>query len=333
MSALGDAGDAREGSTTGQIDVHAHFLPSSYLAAVERCGVEHPDGIHRWPSWDVDAAEALMDSAGIASAVLSVSSPGLLLGGGIDVVGLARQVNEEGAEIVRCRPGRFGLFASLPLPEVEAAAKEAAYAIDHLGAEGIVFMSNYDGLYLGDERLDPLFEVLDARRAVVFVHPTSPLCWEHTALDHPRPLLEFFFDTTRSIANYLLNGGAQRFPRVELIVPHAGAALPALFDRIVGFVESGFAPAQVTAAQIGEGLGRLWFDLAGLAATQQSYAIRRLAGIDRLLYGSDYPFTTDHQVARALDELRSSSALSPEELGTNLRQNALRLFPRFGADR
>lgn len=317
----------------GQIDVHAHFLPPSYVAAAARAGVEHPDGVHRWPPWEADAAVELMDSLGVASAVLSVSSPGLLLGGGTDAVALARLVNEEGAAIVRERRDRFGFFASLPLPDVEASVAEATHALDDLDADGIVLMSNADGLYMGDRRLDPLFELLDARGVTVFVHPTSPLCWEHTALDRPRPLLEFFFDTTRAIVNYLLTGGPQRFPRVRVIVPHAGAAVPMLFDRVVSFVERGATPADVDAHQVRESLGCLWFDLAGVAAAQQSHAILRLAGRERLLYGSDYPFTSAPQVARAFDDLAHSSALSAEEFGSRLRSNALQLFPRFGSDR
>jgi predicted TIM-barrel fold metal-dependent hydrolase len=316
----------------GLIDVHAHFLPPSYRRAIERAGAEHPDGIAHWPSWDAEAATELMDSLGIASAVLSVSTPGLLVGGGTDPVALAREVNEEGVALARGAPGRFGCFASLPLPDVDAAAAEAARALDTLGADGVVVMTNYDGLYLGDRRLDPLFEVLDARGAVVFVHPTSPVCGAATSLGRPRPLLEFFFDTTRAVANYLLNSGPQRFPAVEMVVPHAGAALPVLFDRVTGFVARGATRAEATVDDLHAGLARLWFDLAGHAAHQQSFAIRRLAGVDRLLYGSDYPFTSAAQVARNLDDLRNASALGTEELGTGLRRNALRLLPRFGAD-
>lgn len=317
---------------SGLIDVHAHFLPPSYRRAVERSRMEHPDGIAHWPSWEPEEAIDLMDSLGIDGAVLSVSSPGLLLGAGTDVVALARDVNEEGAALTRDHPGRFGTFASLPLPDVEAAMEEAVHALDVLGADGVVLLTNYEGLYLGDRRLDPLFEVLDARRATVFVHPTSPVCCEQTSLGRPRPLLEFFFDTTRAVTNYLLQGGPQRFPAVDVIVPHAGAALPVLFDRVAGFVSRGATPAEVTVDEVHAGLQRLWFDLAGHAAPQQSHAVRRLAGLERLLYGSDYPFTPAAQVTRALEELRTSSALTAEEVGTQLRRNALRIVGRFGGD-
>lgn len=317
----------------GLIDVHAHFLPASYVEAAGLAGMAHPDGIAHWPPWDVGAALDLMGSLGIATSILSVSTPGLLLGGGTDVVGLARRVNDEGAALAHAHPGRLGFFASLPLPDVGPAVDEAVRALDDLGAAGVVLMTNYDGLYLGDRRMDPLFAALDERRAVVFVHPTSPMCWECTALDRPRPLLEFFFDTTRAIVNYLLNGGRQRFPGVEVIVPHAGAALPVLADRVAGFVERGAMTVDVSAAQVVEGLRSLWFDLAGHAAAQQSHAIRRLVGVDRLLYGSDYPFTPGPQVTRSLDELRRASALSADEVEQTLAHNAATLFPHFGGDR
>lgn len=320
-------------ASAGLLDVHAHFLPAAYLEAVERSGMGAPDGIAHWPSWDADDALALMDELGVAAAVLSVSSPGLLLGGGTDVAALARRVNDEGAALVRQHPDRFGFFASLPLPDVDAATSEAVRALDELGADGVVCMTNYDDLYLGDRRLDPLFAALAARRAVVFVHPTSPSCWDRTSLDRPRPLLEFFFDTTRAITNYLLNGGTERYPDVEVIVPHAGAALPVLADRIVAFVERGAMAADVTAPQVAAGLQRLWFDLAGLAAANQSHAIRRLAGLDRLLYGSDFPFTPRPAVVRCLDQLRRDSALSAGEVDHVLRRNAATLFPRLGGDR
>lgn len=317
-------------ATEGLIDVHAHFLPSSYRQAAERAGVEHPDGIAHWPSWDVAAAIELMDSLGIASAVLSLSSPGLLLGAGTDVGALARAVNEEGAALAREHPGRFGTFASLPLPDVPASIGEAEHALDVLGADGVVLLTNYGGVYLGDPRLDPLFSVLEERHTVVFVHPTSPACSDEVSLGRPRPMLEFFFDTTRAVANYLLHGGPQRFPSVEVVVPHAGAALPVLFDRVAGFVARGATASGVTADDVHAGLRRLWFDLAGHAAHQQSHAIRRLAGVERLLYGSDFPFTPPPVVARALEELRGASALTADEVATQLRRNALGLLPRFG---
>lgn len=304
------------------IDVHSHFLPQGYVREMERAGIEHPDGIARWPVWELDGLLEMMEQAGVAKAILSVSSPGVAIGDRGRTAALARDVNEQAAGIVRARPDTFGFFASVPLPNVEGAVEEAVFALDHLRADGLVLMTNYEGTYLGDAIMDELFEVLDDRKAVVFVHPTSPPFWEETSLGFPRPMLEFFFETTRAVTNYLLRGGQVRYPNVRVIVPHAGAALPALADRLAGFVERRVAPSELHAEDVLSGLRGLWYDLAGYAAGQQSHAIRRLVGLDRLLYGTDYPFTSRDQVMQNLAALQGGSALTAEELADRLRSNA-----------
>jgi predicted TIM-barrel fold metal-dependent hydrolase len=123
-----------------------------------------------------------MDACGIGNTMLSVSSPGVVFGDDGAAQALTRQVNETGAEAVRDEPGRFGLFASLPLPNIDAALAEIAYSLDELQADAVVLMSNYHGTYLGDPALEPVFKELARRRAVVFVHPTSPVCAACSAL-------------------------------------------------------------------------------------------------------------------------------------------------------
>ena len=135
------------------VDVHAHFLPRSYREALERAGVEHPDGFPFVPRWSAESALALMDEVGIGTALLSISSPGLSFVNGHERSSLARAVNEDGAAAVRDHSDRFGLFASLPLPDVDAALEEIAHASQALHADGFVLMTNYDGVYLGDGRL------------------------------------------------------------------------------------------------------------------------------------------------------------------------------------
>src|SRR5258708_7670521 len=117
------------------------------------------------------------------------------------VTGPAPRVNEEGALATADHPGRFGLFASLTLPDVDGALAEAEHAFDVLKADGVTLESNHHGIYMGDSRFDPLFAELDRRRAVVFMHPTSPTCpcCQAAGLAYPRPMLEFMFETTRAV--------------------------------------------------------------------------------------------------------------------------------------
>jgi hypothetical protein len=120
----------------------------------------------------------------------------------------------------------------LPLPDVDAAMAEIAYCCDHLDVDGFALLTNVGGTYLGDPSREPVFRELNRREARVFIHPTSPACWEHTSLGRPRPMLEFFFDTTRAVVDLVLNGTIARHTDIEFIIPHAGATLPMIVDRV-----------------------------------------------------------------------------------------------------
>ncbi len=154
----------------------------------------------------------MMDRLGIAASLLSISSPGVHFGDDGAARDLARQVNEEGHRAAEAHPGRFGLFAALPTPDVDGSLAEIRYCYDQLGVDGVALLTNAGGTYLGDPALEPLFAELDRRHARVFVHPTSPACWESTSLNRPRPMIEFLFDTTRAIVNLVLNGTVARHP-------------------------------------------------------------------------------------------------------------------------
>jgi hypothetical protein len=172
-----------------------------------------------------------MGELDVRLAILSISSPGVHFGEAAAAVELARAVNEAGAHIVRAKPGRFGFFAALPLPELDAAVVETRYALDKLGANGICPFTNHDGMYLGDERLEPIYAEVEARKSVVFVHPTSPP-QPAEGLGFAAPMLEFIFETTRSITDLVLTGVLVRHPELRIIVPHAGAALPIVAGRV-----------------------------------------------------------------------------------------------------
>jgi predicted TIM-barrel fold metal-dependent hydrolase len=219
----------------GLVDVHAHYLPPVYREALAAAGIDRPDGMPAVPDWSAGAHVALMDRLGIDTALLSVSSPGVRFGDGVgasDAVALARAVNDVGAATAREHPGRFGVFASLPLPDLDASIAEVERALDGLGLDGVVLMTNVDGVYLGDPSLEPLMAELDRRGAVAFVHPTSPPCAAAVSLGLPRPLLEFPFDSTRAVTNLLFGGTLARHRRVRWIVPHAGGTLPFLARRL-----------------------------------------------------------------------------------------------------
>ena len=256
-----------------KLDVHAHYLPESYRKALERAGHSRPDGMPQIPAWSAEEHVALDGPSrdrDVAPVDLDAGCPPHRRAPATR--DLAREVNEAGRRAVVDHPGRFGLLGSLPLPDVDAAIAEIAYCIDHLDVDGFVLLTNVDGTYLGDPVWDPVFRELDRRGARVLIHPTSPVCWEHTSFGRPRPMLEFLFDTTRAVVNLVLNGTVARHPDLRLIVPHAGATLPVIADRVAFFALALGVDASVDVLR---DLGDLHYDLAGTPIPRQLDALAR----------------------------------------------------------
>ncbi|NYI77687.1 amidohydrolase family protein [Nocardioides panzhihuensis] len=291
--------------TAPLVDVHAHFLTSSYVEAASAAGHRRPDGMASWPSWSAEDHLRLMDAHGIERSILSISSPGVWFGDLGSSTALCRRVNDFAADVVAEHPDRFQFFASVPLPAVDEAIAEATRALDQLGAAGTVVMTNAGGVYLSDPAVELFLDELDRRGAAVFVHPTTPLGWEHTTLGFPRPMVEFFADTTRVISAMLMKGDVARRDRLRMIVPHCGASLPLLADRLRLFA-SILSSTPDGLERIDEGLGRLWFDLAGTPMPLQADALISQVGTGRLLYGSDYCWTPPHIVNSQIAALDSA---------------------------
>jgi predicted TIM-barrel fold metal-dependent hydrolase len=314
-------------NVSNRIDVHAHYLPQSYRAALLAAGHDRPDGFPQVPAWSVREHVDAMDRLGIATSLLSISSPGVYLGDESAARDLAREMNEIGRRAVVDHPGRFGLFASLPLPDVDAAMAEIAYCRDHLDVDGFALLTNVGGTYLGDPSREPIFRELNRRKARVFVHPTSPACWEQTSLGRPRPMLEFFFDTTRAVVDLVLGGTIARHTDIELIIPHAGATLPMIVDRVAVFSRLLEVEASVDVLR---DIARLHYDLAGFPVPRQLDALLTITTLEHLHYGSDYPFTPEFAAAMAAERLEAAGD-APGALIEALRTNTERLFPALGA--
>ncbi|MFG3430364.1 amidohydrolase family protein [Streptomyces californicus] len=291
----------------GLIDVHAHFVTDSYTAAARAAGIDHPDGMPGWPEWSAQNHLDLMERTGIDKSYLSLSSPGVHFGDDAQARSLARELNDFAHALHADRPRRFGHFACLPLPDIDGAVAEARYALDVLGADGVVVETNHRGMYLGDRRLDALWQVLDDRAALVFVHPTSPPHAEEVALGRPRPMVEFIFDTARTAADLVFRDVLTSRPRIRWVLTHCGGALPVLADRMEMFHQ-----ALATQDQPGvvQQLSQLWYDIAGTPFPHQVPALRAAFGTTRTLYGSDYCWTSADAVerqVRSIDQAPSSA--------------------------
>ncbi len=316
---------------TELIDVHSHFVTEEYVRAATRAGHEQPEGMPRWASWSAVEHLALMDQAGVRTSILSVSSPGTHFGDDTAARRLSRRMNEFAVEQVQAHPGRFGHFASLPFPDVRGSLVELAYALDVLGSDGVALLSNAHGVYLGDERYEPVYAELNRRGATVFVHPVSPPNWQAVSLNRPRPMVEFLFDSARAASDLVLRGVLSRYPDIQWVFSHSGGALPVLVERIQLFgamLPGGLADGR----PVSEQLGGLWYDIAGTPFPHAAAALVRAFGCEQVLYGSDYCWTP---VAGVLSQVASIDA-APQPEGQTWRAlttgNAERLIPRLCLD-
>ena len=308
------------------VDVHAHFLTPHYVDAARAAGHEHPDGMPGWPDWDAGRHLELMDQLGIDTALLSISSPGVHFGDDAAGRDLSRHVNDAGAEIRRRHPTRFGQLASLPLPDVDGALAELEHALDELGCDGVTVETNTLGIYLGDARYEPLLAELDRRRTPVLVHPTSPPGADAVALGRPRPMLEFIFDSTRTVADLAFTGRLEAYPGIPWIITHGGGALPLLVDRMELFRRGCPGPAS-PGTPLPELLGRLWFDMAGTPFPRQVPALVAAFGTGHLLYGSDYCWTPAGPTAAQVAAVDSAAQPDGDSWRALTTRNAQRLFP------
>ncbi|HEX4252526.1 MAG TPA: amidohydrolase family protein [Pseudonocardia sp.] len=314
-----------------RIDVHTHFVPDFYREALIAAGHEHPDGIAAIPAWDEQRALDTMDELGIDTAVLSISSPGVHFGDDVAAAELSRRVNDEAARLAAAHPGRFGFFATLPVPDVPAALVELDRAMGELGAVGAVLETNHHGQYLGDPGLGVLHAELASRGGVLFVHPTAPYCGRELALGYPFPMLEFLFETTRSITNLVVSGALARNPGLKVIVPHAGATLPVLANRIDLLLPVLGKPGMPTPPSMKEALRTLYFDLAGAPVPELLGALLEVADHGHILYGSDWPFTPTAVCADLAERIDTTPLLAGPLRTAVLSGNAARLFPNLVA--
>ncbi|MGV9713709.1 amidohydrolase family protein [Gordonia sp. NPDC003424] len=283
------------------VDVHSHFAPDWYMEEAVAAGHSKPDGMPGWPTWNIVDHLRLMDDLGITRSILSLSSPGVSIAEPDATPGLASRVNDFAAGVVADFPDRFGFLATLPLPDVGASLREAQRALDVLGASGMILQTHTRGVYLTDHGHHELWAMLAERQVPVLVHPTSPPGWQTTSLGYPRPMIEFFFDTARVMCGLLMGGVLDRHPGVRLIIPHCGGVLPLLVER-AGVFQQGLrflAPPgdpSADASDLRDGLGSLWWDLAGSPDEVALKALAAHAGPGHVVYGSDYCFTPEFAV-------------------------------------
>ena len=311
------------GASPGLIDVHHHFNPTGRTN----------DG----SPWSVGMALDAMDRSGISSAIASIG-PLPVQPDDTTHVRNIHDWNEWGASVCRDNPGRFGLLGALPLPMVDPALAEIAHIYDDLGLDGVALSTSYRDVWLTDDRNLPVFDELDRRRAVVFVHPSPRSDDAARSREYGGPAvapawMEYPVNTARTILGLLTKGIARRCPNIRFVFAHGGGVMPLLLGRIAGFT----AWRQVGPARMAElfpdgthaAFAQFHFETAQACAPEAFDLLRRIVPDSQILFGTDFSyFPIEHPVeefnALALDDG------TRQAIG---RANAMRLFPAsMGAD-
>ena len=314
------------------IDTHHHIYPSRYVAQNLRRLLDDATILpaSAYQNWTPSLALEQMDKAGIESAITSITSPGVWFDGDSagDNRARGRDCNEFGASMMREHPKRFGMFAAIPVPDIDGSLAEIAYALDVLKLDGIGVLTSYAGKLLGDPAFDPVFDELNRRKAKIFVHPTMSCCG-NVFPGVSGPTIEFPTDSARAIASLLLRGTFARCPNVTFLFSHGGGTLPSIVQRVIGSVRT-LSPED-RARFVPNGaeyeLKRQYYDVASIALNPAGMAaVLKLWPSTQITYGSDAPFGSTTGIVEALMRLD----LAPALLQAIHRDNALRLFPRFG---
>src|SRR5216683_3211176 len=302
----------------GRIDVHHHMLPPFYMDLRQRV-----TGIGEMPTWSPARSLDDMEQNGVTTAMLSLAVSGVTFDAGEAGRSLARKSNDFGAQLVKDHPASFGLLAALPLPDPQGSLIEIEYALDALHADGVALLSSYGDKWLGDAIYAPVFEELNRRKAVVFVHPSAPNCCANLQAHVPASTLEFLFDTTRTIESLLMNGTFSRFQNLQFIFSHGGGAMPMLANRMARLFPKDLA-AQAPNGVLYE-LKRQYYDTASASNPASLSALMSVVPGSQILFGSDFPFLSAGDAAGDL----MHSGLPDNTVEAINRDNAVRLFRRL----
>jgi predicted TIM-barrel fold metal-dependent hydrolase len=304
-----------------RIDVHHHIVPPTWLAAMDIIGRRD----FPLSNWSVQKSLEDMDKGGVATAVSSITLPQVTPLGKPAGLRITRESNDYAAKLAGDHPGRFGVFAMLPLPHVDESLKEIAYVFDALKVDGVGLMTSYGNKWLGDPSFAPVWDELNRRKATVYTHPSSPSCCTGLVAGVPDYIVEYGTDTARTIASLILSGTSQKYPDINWIWSHGGGGLTAFAERfLVQVVSVPPYKDKLTRETVARELNRFHYDTAQITGSVALAALARLIPVSQIVYGTDFPYSGAPHHTQGV-----TTFFKGEDLNKVERENALRLLPRL----
>ena len=308
-------------SSAKRIDVHHHISPPPWVTALKKSKLDSPP-VNNWtPQRSLDD----MDRAGVVTAITSPTLPAVGFLGPQEAADVARASNEYARKLADMHPGRFGVFALLPMPHVDPTLKEVAYAMDVLNCDGVAFMTSYGDKFLGDPAFAPVMDELHRRKATAYTHPNEPACCRNLQSSVPSVIIEYGTDTTRTISSLVFSGTSARCKDINFIFSHGGGTLSALTERFTVQVVS-FPPFKergFTGAAVMSELQRFYYDTAQASNPIAMASLTKLVATSQIVFGTDYPYRTSEEHVKGLAGIFGASELRLIE-----RENAVRILPR-----
>ena len=311
-----------------RIDVHHHIIPKFFQDEAFAAGLG-PARRAGYPAYSPELALEQMDAADVETALTSVAQPGVHFAAPAQAKQLAQRLNDYKAELMAKWPRRFGAFATLPMREPNDAIAEIDRTLGELKFQGASLFASYGEKFLGDPVFDPVLEALNARGAVVFIHPAQHPSTASIGLPWPAFVMEYLFDTTRMAVNLLFSGALERFSAIKFILPHAGGTLPYFAWRLASTPTIDPSFQQWPREKIMSGLRQFWYDNALSSGPTTMGALRTVADPGKIVFGSDWPFVPPKLVAEAIEAHTTPGLHSAAERAAIDRGNALKLFPHL----
>jgi predicted TIM-barrel fold metal-dependent hydrolase len=306
-----------------RIDVHHHYASPEWETTLRAKNLLAPV----WKGWTPDRAIEVMDRNGVRKSMLSVTTPGIWFGDDAAARVLARSCNDYAAQMIADHHDRFGMFVALPLPDIAGSLREIAYGMDTLKADGVGLLTSYTDKWLGDPYFSPIFDELNNRRAIVFVHPTTAKCCTGVLSGVPDSAIEYGTDTTRAISQLIFSGWTIRYPNIRMIFSHGGGTMPFLIDRFVHLADrdpryqkllpNGFLPEA----------RKYYYDTAQVSNAAAMSALMKLIPLSHVLFGTDYPYLS---IEENVDGLKQCGVFAARDLATLDSRNASDLFASAG---